>query len=58
MHDSLSHMTNIFPAVNCTEVPIIAQENDRGMFDWTLESRNAVNFESLPMEYGTTIRYW
>ena len=44
--------------MNCTERPLSATGNDRGMFDWTVEQRNVLSEESLPMHYGVLIRYW
>ena len=52
-------MLNIyFLATNCTEMPVLAPNNDRGKFDWTIEDRKVPNTESLPVHFGTLIRYW
>ena len=52
-------MLNIyFLATNCTEMPVLAPNNDRGKFDWTIEDRKVPNTEALPVHFGTLIRYW
>ena len=52
-------MFNIyFLATNCTEMPVLAPNNDRGKFDWTIEDRKVPNTEALPVHFGTLIRYW
>ena len=48
----------IFLATNCTEMPVLAPNNDRGKFDWTIEDRKVPNTEALPVHFGTLIRYW
>ena len=45
-------------ATNCTEMPVLAPNNDRGKFDWTTEDRKVPNTGALPVHFGTLIRYW
>jgi hypothetical protein len=44
------HTNLLFLAKNCTEDPVIAPNNDKGMFDWDLSVRNK--------SYSLQINYW